>query len=138
MARTAQPITLTDDECRSIRTLIRRGSTAARTKTRARVLALLYRQHPAAIADTLGVSVATIFNIKRHYLTDGRDRALRDTPCSGKPATIDGTARLHHCPGVLVDPRQPCPLVLARACRHSGSEIIFSNPLILDERFRVF
>lgn len=84
MARTTQPITLADDELRSIRTLIRRGSTAARSQTRARVLDLLHRQpHPAAIADTLGVSVATVFNIKRRYLTDGLDAALRDKPRSG-------------------------------------------------------
>ncbi len=77
-----------------MRTLIRRGSTAARTQTRARVLDLLHReQHPATIADTLGVSVATVFNIKRRYLTAGLDAALRDKPRSGKPVAIDGVAR---------------------------------------------
>ncbi len=94
MARTTHPITLTDDELRSIRTLIRRGSTAARTQTRARVLDLLHReQHPATIADTLGVSVATVFNIKRRYRTAGLDAALRDKPRSGKPVAIAGVAR---------------------------------------------
>lgn len=94
MARIAQPITLTDIDLRSIRTLIRRGSTAARSQTRARVLDLLHRgQHPTAIADTLVISVATVFNIKRRYLADGLDAALVDKPRSGKPATIDGTAR---------------------------------------------
>lgn len=93
MARIAQPVTLTD-ELRSIHTLIRRGSTVARSQTRARVLDLLHRQHhPAAIADSLGVSAATVFNIKRRYLTDGLEAALRDKPRSGKPATIDGVAR---------------------------------------------
>ncbi len=77
-----------------MRTLIRRGSTAARTQTRARVLDLLHReQHPATIADTLGVSVATVFNIKRRYLTAGLDAALRDKPRSGRPVAIDGVAR---------------------------------------------
>ncbi len=94
MARTAQPITLTDDELRSIRTLLSRGSTAARTQTRARVLDLLHRQqHPSTIADTLGLSVATVFNIKRRYLAEGLDAALLDKPRSGKPVTIDGVAR---------------------------------------------
>ena len=94
MARTAHPITLTDDELRSIRTLIRRGSTAARTQTRARVLDLLHReQHPAVIADTLHVSVATVFNIKRRYLMDGLAAALLDKARFGKPPTIDGVAR---------------------------------------------
>ncbi len=77
-----------------MRPLIHRGSTAARTQTRARVLDLLHReQHPATIADTLGVSVATVFNIKRRYLTAGLDAALRDKPRSGKPVAIDGVAR---------------------------------------------
>ncbi len=94
MARTAHPIQLTDDDLRSIHTLLSRGSTAARTQTRARVLDLLHRgQHPSAIADTLRLSVATVFNIKRRYLTEGLDAALLDKPRSGKPATIDGTVR---------------------------------------------
>lgn len=94
MARTAQPLQLTNDDLQSIRTLLSRGSTAARTQTRARVLDLLHRWlHPAAIADTLGVSVATVFNIKRRYLTEGLDAALLDKPRAGKPATIDGTVR---------------------------------------------
>ncbi len=94
MTRTAHPIKLTDDELHLIHTLIRRGSTAARTQTRARVLDLLHReQHPAAIAATLGLSVATVFNIKRRYLAEGLDAALVDKPRSGKPVTIDGVAR---------------------------------------------
>ncbi len=45
------------------------------------------------IADTLGLSVATVYNIKRRYLTTGLDAALTDKPRSGKPASVDGTAR---------------------------------------------
>lgn len=61
---------------------------------RARVLDLLDRgHHPTGIAATLGVSVATVFNIKRRYLANGLDAALIDKPRSGKPTTIDGTAR---------------------------------------------
>ncbi len=94
MARTAQPIQLTDDDLRSIHTRLSRGSTAARAQTRARVLDLLHRgQHPTAIADTLRLSVATVFNIKRRYLTEGLDAALLDKPRAGKPVTIDGVAR---------------------------------------------
>jgi len=94
MARPTHPIHLSDDERRSVTTILRRSSTAARTSMRARVLDLLDRgQHPPVIAASLGVSVATVFNIKRRYLTDGLDAALPDKPRSGKPATIDGTAR---------------------------------------------
>jgi len=94
MARTAQPVILSEHDLRSITSLLRRGTTAARTQTRARVLDLLHRgEHPTAIAALLHLSVATIFNIKRRYLADGLDAALTDKARSGKPAQIDGLAR---------------------------------------------
>lgn len=94
MARTAQPVILSEDERRAFNTLLRRGTTAARTQTRARVLDLLHQgQHPNTIAATLGMSVATVFNIKRRYLADGLEAALTDKPRSGKPQQIDGVAR---------------------------------------------
>ncbi len=94
MARTAQPITLSDDELASVLTIMNRGTAAARTLTRARVLDLLHHgQQPSAIAALLRVSVATVFNIKRRYLADGLDAALTDQPRAGRPAQIDGVAR---------------------------------------------
>src|SRR3954467_13567778 len=94
MARKTQPLKPSDDELRSLKTLLRRGSTPARTQSRARVLDLLHRgQHPERIAETLQVSGATVFNIKRRYLDEGLEAALFDKPRSGKPPTIDGGQR---------------------------------------------
>jgi transposase len=94
MARTAHPIHLSDDELHHLTTLLRRGTTPARTATRARILDLLHRgTHPASIAATLGVSVATVFNVKRRYVADDLDAALIDRPRSGKPVQIDGITR---------------------------------------------
>jgi putative transposase len=94
MARTAQPIHLSTDERRSVTMMLRRGAGAARTNMRARVLDLLDRgHHPTGIAVTLGMSVATVFNIKRRYVADGLQAALTDKPRVGKPPTIDGPAR---------------------------------------------
>lgn len=74
--------------------MLRRGATPARVQTRARVLDLLHRgQQPAAIATTLGLSTQTVFNVKRRYLQDGFEAALRDKPRSGKPPRISGEAR---------------------------------------------
>ncbi len=42
---------------------------------------------------TLNLSLPTVFNIKRRYLSKGFDVALFDRPRSGKPPKIDGTAR---------------------------------------------
>ena len=60
------------------------GSKFGLVQTRARILDLLHRkQHPAAIAATLGLSTQTVFNIKRRYLTEGLDAALQEKPRSG-------------------------------------------------------
>jgi transposase len=94
MARKPQLIKLSTDEQRSLKTSLTKGSTSARSQTRARILDLLHRQRaPADIAAVLGVGVATVFNIKRRYLTEGLKAALHDKPRSGQPCRIDGTAR---------------------------------------------
>jgi transposase len=75
-------------------TIIKRGTTTARTQTRARILDLLHRgQHPEDVSSALQVSLQTIFNVKRRYLSAGFDAALFDKPRSGRPVRIDGTQR---------------------------------------------
>jgi uncharacterized protein YerC len=84
MARPAQPVELSTDELRSLKTTLRRGATPARIQARARVLDLLHRgQQPADIAATLGLSTQTIFNVKRRYLNEGFDSALQDKAAVG-------------------------------------------------------
>ena len=94
MPRKAQPINISTDELRSLKTILRRGTAPARLQTRARILDLLHRrQLPAAIAATLDVSTQTVFNIKRRYLQEGLDAALQEKPRTGKPPRILGGAR---------------------------------------------
>jgi transposase len=94
MARKAEPIKLSTEDLRSLKTILRRGTTAARGQTRARVLDLLHRgQHPTSIAATLSLSLPTVFNIKRRYLDEGLEAALHDKPRTGTPRRIDGDAR---------------------------------------------
>ncbi|MDQ3649124.1 MAG: helix-turn-helix domain-containing protein, partial [Acidobacteriota bacterium] len=79
MPRTAQPIKLRKTDLRSLTTISKRGTTAARTQTRARILDLLHRgEHPEMIANTFQVSLQTVFNVKRRYLADGLEAALFD------------------------------------------------------------
>ncbi len=94
MARTARLIKLPKNELRSLTTIIKRGVTTARIQTRARILDLLHRdQHPNDIAALLQVSLQTIFNVKRRYLSAGFDAALFDRARSGRPIRIDGAQR---------------------------------------------
>ncbi len=94
MTRTAQPIKLPKNELLSLTTIVKRGTTTARTQTRAHILDLLHRgQHPQAISSVLHVSLQTIFNVKRRYLSEGFEAALFDKARSGRPVRIDGTQR---------------------------------------------
>lgn len=94
MTRTTQPIKLRKNELRSLTTISKRGTTAARTQTRARILDLLHRgQHPDKIASLLQVSRQTVFNVKRRYLSAGFEAALFDQPRSGRPVRLDGAQR---------------------------------------------
>lgn len=94
MARTAQPITLSSNENRSLRNMLTRGTTSARALSRARILDLLHRrQQPADIVAALQVSQQTVYNVKRRYLAGGLQAALFDQPRSGRPVEIDGKQR---------------------------------------------
>ncbi len=106
MARTVQPIKLRKHELRSLTTTIKRGTTTARTQTRARILDLLHRQkHPQEIAALLQVSLQSVFNVKRRYLANGFDAALFDQPRSGRPIRIDGAQRQDYGAGLLSSAR---------------------------------
>jgi putative transposase len=94
MPRKAQPIILSRNDIRSLKTLLTRGTASARTLSRARILDLLHRgQTPADIAIFLQVSPQTVFNVKRRFLTGGLQAALYDQPRSGRPVEIDGSQR---------------------------------------------
>jgi putative transposase len=94
MAKPAQPVKLTKNELRSLTSIIRRGATTARTQTRARILDLLRRgQHPGDVSSVLHVSLQTIFNVKRRYLSEGLESALFDKARGGRPVRIDGAQR---------------------------------------------
>lgn len=94
MARQAQPVTLNSNETRSLKTILTRGTTSARTLSRARILDLLHRQkQPADVAALLQVSPQTVYNVKRRYFAGGLQAALFDQPRSGRPVEFDGKQR---------------------------------------------
>lgn len=94
MPRKAQPLTLSSNDLRSLKTLLTRGTASARTLSRARILDLLHRgQSSADIAALLQVTPQTVFNVKRRFLDGGLPAALYDQPRAGRPAEIDGQQR---------------------------------------------
>jgi transposase len=94
MPKKAQPVTLSSNDIRSLKTLLTRGTASARTLARALILDLLHRrQAPADIAHLLQVAQQTVFNVKRRFLDGGLQAALYDQPRSGRPVEIDGQQR---------------------------------------------
>jgi len=94
MARQTQLIHLTRQERSSLKTLFRSGNGKNRQQTRARILDLLDRKvPPTEIAQTLSCGMATVYNIKRRYETEGLKAALIDKHRSGRPVEIDGAQR---------------------------------------------
>lgn len=94
MARQTQFIQLSTEERRSLKTLFRSGKGANRLQTRARILDLLHREvAPPEIASTLSCGIATVYNVKRRYLAEGLEAALRDKPRAGAPRRISGQTR---------------------------------------------
>ena len=94
MAKKAQPVTLSSNEIRSLKNILTRGTTSARTLSRARILDLLHRQEqPADVAALLQVSSQTVYNVKRRYFAGGLQAALFDQPRPGRPVEIDGQQR---------------------------------------------
>lgn len=91
------PITLTDHERTTLRRLIRSGTAAARTLTRARVLLKADQGlGDAAIAQTLDISVPTAWRIRRRFLAEGLASALAHKhPTQLKPPRLDGRAEAH-------------------------------------------
>jgi transposase len=91
MPKKKYPIKLRDEEYLQLRQYVRVGGKAARRVNRARILLLADEQFTdEQIVETLGVSMATVYRIRKHYHEGGVDNALQEKPRSGAPAKIDG------------------------------------------------
>ena len=84
-------VTLTETERHQLHTYISTGTHAARSLTRARVLLLADRgDNDSAIAQALGVCLATVFNLRRRACQDGVEATLTDRPRPGSPRRLTG------------------------------------------------
>jgi transposase len=84
-------VQLTSTERDDLRSLTRRGTTAARTLTRARVLLLADRGlRDAEIADATGVDARTVQRLRRRWAEEGVEASLVDRPRPGAVRRLDG------------------------------------------------
>lgn len=89
MSRIATPFILADADLITLKHLVSKGKESARKLARARALQFLHQgQHPQQISDLLGISVATLFNLKKRYRQEGLQRAITEKARSGQPRKV--------------------------------------------------
>lgn len=86
---TSPAIELSAAEQAQLHQLVRKGTTPARQLNRARILQFSHQGHtPDAIVALLGVSRATVYNVRRRYRQQGLAAALTEKPRSGQPRKV--------------------------------------------------
>jgi len=81
-----EQIELPEDEVEYLNAFVKKGKKNARELTRAHVLLLINRQKTEMeIKDLLGISRATVSNIKYRYRKEGIQNSLTDKPRPGQP-----------------------------------------------------
>jgi len=79
-------IKLTEKEVEYLSVFVKKGRKSARELTRAHVLLLVNRgRTEMEIKDTMGISRATVSNIKKRYRDKGLQSALKEQPRYGQP-----------------------------------------------------
>jgi transposase len=94
MPKKKSAITLTPEERHELETFVAHGKKSAREITRARILLLAQDgRRASAIAQTLGVSRGTIYNVCQKYKQKKARsplvEVLKEEPRSGRPLTFD-------------------------------------------------
>lgn len=89
MSRIPASIVLSEEDKAYLVKYIKTGKRSARSIKRAQVLLLLQENLPAEqVVERVGISLATLYNIKQRYRKEGLSSALHDKPKSGAPAQI--------------------------------------------------
>jgi putative transposase len=85
MARLATSVTLPAANASARRAIVRKGTHKSRKITRARVLLLMGAGKGRLVVQTAaGVSANQYYTLKRRYLAQGLDGALKERPGSGR------------------------------------------------------
>ena len=91
MNKTRYAVQLTDQEVCDIQNMLHAGTHAARALNRARILLSAHEgESDSMIAEAVGVCLATVFNTRRRYCTNGLQSVLTERPRPGQPRKMDG------------------------------------------------
>jgi len=90
MSRQVQCLTLTESEEAALQEMLAKGVHSVRSLKRGQVLLGLHQvKQPKQVAEQVGVSLATVYNLAKRYQQEGLASALREKPRPGQPSKFD-------------------------------------------------
>ena len=89
MSRTANPFVLSDEDLTTLSQFVTKGKAAVRKINRARILLLSHQQQsPTQISTLLGLSIATVYNVRNRYMQEHLERSLTEKARPGQPRKV--------------------------------------------------
>ena len=89
MGQIATPFVLSEADQTTLNQLVSKGKESVRKLNRARALQFSHQgQHPEQISNLLGISVATVYNLRKRYRDEGLQRAISEKARPGQPRKV--------------------------------------------------
>lgn len=89
MGQIAIPFILSDADLTALNHLVAKGKDSARKLSRARALQFSHQGYrPQQVSSLLGISVPTVYNIRKRYREEGLQQALTEKPRPGQPRKV--------------------------------------------------
>ena len=89
MGQIATPFVLSEADQTTLNNLVSKGKESVRKLNRVRTLQFSHQgQHPEQISNLLGISVATVYNLRKRYREAGLERAINEKARPGQPRKV--------------------------------------------------
>lgn len=89
MSQIATPFVLSETDLTTLNQLVGKGNESVRKLNRIRTLQFSHQgQSPEQISTLLGISVATIYNLRKRYREEGLGRAINEKNRPGQPRKV--------------------------------------------------
>ena len=89
MSRIATPFVLSEADLATLDQVVTKGKASVRKLNRVRALQFSHQGYrPEQIKNLLGISVATVYNLRKRYQQEGLQRAIDEKDRPGQPRTV--------------------------------------------------
>ena len=89
MGQIAIPFVLSEADLTTLNQLVSKGKESVRKLNRVRALQFSHQgQHPEQISTLLGISVATVYNLRKRYREQGLQGAINEKGRPGQPRKV--------------------------------------------------